>query len=201
MFRRINDWYLKWANTQYSPLILFISAFADASFITLPALALFMAFSLTRVSKSYVFATAATAGTTAGAFAGYLIGHYAWMNHQDEFTHFARFMFDNIPGFSMQVYENIKSLYLKWDLWIIIGAILTPIPYKYFAFTAGIFNLNPGAFIIAALLSQAARFALLAFIIRRNGDKIKSAFMKNLKPIAITLSIGIIAIIVFLKLF
>jgi membrane protein YqaA with SNARE-associated domain len=201
MFKRINDWYLKWVETKYSTLILFISAFSDASFFTLPAFTFFTALSLTKTSRSYVFATVATLGTITGAFAGYLIGHYAWINHHDEFTLFARFMFDHIPGFSMEVYEDIKALYVEWDLWIIIAAIFTPIPYKYFAFTAGIFDLNMVAFLITAFLSQAVRFAFWAFIIRRNGDRIKSTFVKNLKPIAITISICIIVAILFIKLF
>ena len=73
---------------------------------------------------------------------GYLAGHFLWVNAAGEFTWFANLFFNNIPGFSIDLFNNIKGLYAQWDFWIVFTAGFTPVPYKIFTVTAGVFDMN-----------------------------------------------------------
>ena len=74
------------ANTKPGIFILFICAMADASFLPLPVTTLFLFLILLdlRLIHKYVFFV--VLGTLSGAIAGYLIGHYAWLKPDGEFT-------------------------------------------------------------------------------------------------------------------
>ena len=200
MFKKINNWYLKWAGTRNATLMLLLAAFADASFFTMPVLTFFSILTLSNISKARTYILIATGGTVAGAIAGYFIGHYAFINHHDEFTRLAQFTFNHIPGFSADYYEELRGMYEKWDIGIVFIAVLTPVPYKYFAISAGIFDLPLISFIIATTLSQAIRFIVLTVLFRYYGEKIKIMVTRNLKPITISLTITIIMVILLLRI-
>ena len=84
--KRLHTWSLQWANTKWGALALFLCAFADASFFGLPTPLLFLALVLLNVTKAYRYVLIGTLGTLAGAIAGYSIGHFAWLNHEGQFT-------------------------------------------------------------------------------------------------------------------
>ena len=94
-----------------------------------------------------------------GAMAGYLFGHFAWLKPGGEFTGVAQFVFDNVPGFSLGVYDKVHELFLKWDYWIVGSAAATPLPFGVFSITSGIFSINVFLFLIAILVSQGVKFA------------------------------------------
>ncbi|NJK85734.1 MAG: hypothetical protein HC906_06970 [Bacteroidales bacterium] len=120
---------------------MFICAFADASFFPVPTPMLFIGLALLNIKNTYKLAVSGTLGTTAGTVIGYIIGYFAWTTSSGDFTGIAHFFFKFIPGFSVDVYEKIRILYLKWDFWILFTAGYTPIPYKLFSISSGVFNI------------------------------------------------------------
>ena len=107
-FKKIRIWSLQWANTKWGPWALFLVAFLDASILGLPTPMLFLGLALIDVKKAYKYASIGVLGTFLGAMAGYLIGHFAWLNAEGGFTGVAQFFFNNIPGFS-EAGEQIRS--------------------------------------------------------------------------------------------
>ena len=85
----------------------------------------------------------------------------------------AHFFFNNIPGFSEELFLNIKEQYDIHGFIIIFTAGFTPIPYKLFTITAGAFKISFPSFLIAAIISRSARFFLVSFLIRKYGEKVK----------------------------
>lgn len=183
-FKKLHIWGLKWANTPYSWMAMFACAFADASFFPLPTPMFFIGLALLNIANTYKLALSGTMGTVFGAVAGYLIGHFAWLNAEGGFTGLAQFFFQYIPGFSVEFYEKIRSLYIKWDFWILFSAGYTPIPYKFFSISSGVFNLNPLMVLTATLIGQGIRFFLMAYLIIKLGSAIKELIKKSIKPIA-----------------
>jgi membrane protein YqaA with SNARE-associated domain len=194
-------WSLQWANTKLGTWSLFICAFADASFFPLPTPMFFLALALLNTIKTYKLALFATLGTLSGAIAGYSIGHFAWINMHGEYTGIAQFLFNNIPGFSQEIYNKIHILYSKWDFWILFIASVLPLPYKIFSISSGVFDINIFIFCFATLISQGIKFFLLGLLILKLGPKVKKLFEYNLKPISIVvtacIAIGILAIKLF----
>jgi membrane protein YqaA with SNARE-associated domain len=200
-FKKFHTWSLQWANTKWGPWSLFICAFADASFLPLPTPMFFLALALLNIKKTYKYALFATLGTLSGAIAGYSIGHFAWINMHGEFTGLAQFLFNNIPGFSEEIYDKIHILYSKWDFWILFIASSLPLPYKIFSISSGVYDINIFIFCIATLISQGIKFFLLALLIIKIGPEVKKLLEFNLKPIAIIATACIAIAIVAVKVF
>ncbi len=201
MIRKINRWYFRISATTYGPLLLFLAAFAEASFIPFPVVILFIAMLLSNSSNSYLKAGLATLGTVAGAVGGWAIGHFMWLNNESDFTKFAMFMFDHVPGFSVDLYEDIRILYQKYDIWILFTSVLTPVPYKYFAVSSGLFDMNPATFVLITFVSQGIKYTGLALLINRYGVRINEIIHGYFKPVAIFITATAVIAIIMIKIF
>jgi len=199
--KKMYDWVLEWAETPYGPIALFILAFIESVFFPIPPDILLIALALVSIKKSFRFALICTIGSVAGAFAGYAVGHFAWISPNGEFTRFANFFFNNIPGFSINLFDSIKALFNKWDFWVIFTAGFTPIPYKVFTVTAGVFDINLMMLIIASVISRGARFFLVAWLILKFGPGIKLFLEKYFNILALGFTACLIGVFVAIKYF
>ena len=197
--RKLYDWMLHWAETPYGAPALFILAFAEASFFPIPPDALLIALVLGARKKAFKFATISTIGSVTGALLGYAIGYFVWWNANSEFSSFAIFFFDNIPGFTHEIFYNVQCLYEEWNFWIIFTAGFTPIPYKVFTITAGAFDISLIMFIVASIISRAGRFFLVAFLIWKYGEQIKGFIDKYFNLLAIAFTILLVGGFVGIK--
>jgi membrane protein YqaA with SNARE-associated domain len=197
--KKMYDWVLSWADSSYGAWALFILAFSESVFFPVPPDILLIALALGSLAKSFRFALICTLGSVLGAIAGYGIGHFAWVNADGEFTGFAMFFFNNIPGFTIELFNHIKILFNKWNFWVIFTAGFTPIPYKVFTITGGVFQINFIMFIIASVISRAARFFLIAFLIWKFGPGIKSFIDKYFNIIALGFTLLLIGGFVAIK--
>jgi membrane protein YqaA with SNARE-associated domain len=194
-FKKVNNWIVYLANTKWGTFALFICAFADASFLPLPVTTFFLVLILLNRRKLYKYILFVVLGTITGALAGYTIGHYAWVKPDGEFTGVVQFLFNNIPGFSLAVYEKVQILYTKWDFWILSGATVTPLPYGMFSVTSGAFNINIFIFFVTTLISQVIKYVFLAFFTVIIGPKIRKLSELDWKPVAIIIPVFIVIIL------
>lgn len=198
IIRKLYDWVLHWSETPYGPAALFILAFAESSFFPIPPDALLIALALGAKTKSFRFALICTIGSVLGAILGYAIGHFVWWNG-NEFSQLANFFFERIPGFSHEIFYNVKELYDEWNFWIVFTAGFTPIPYKVFTITGGALNVNIFLFLIASIISRAGRFFLVAFLIWKFGPQIKGFIDKYFNWLAIAFTVLLIGGFVGIK--
>ncbi len=199
--KKTYDWVLKWADTPYGPNALFLLAFTESIFFPIPPDILLIALALGSMRKSFRFALYCTIGSVSGALIGYTIGHFAWISTSGEFTGFASFFFNNIPGFSVSLFNSIKTLFNQWDFWVIFTAGFTPIPYKVFTITSGVFDINLMMFFIASVVSRGARFFLVAFLIRKFGPNIKHFLEKYFNLLALSFTVCLIGGFIVIKYF
>ena len=148
-FKQIYDRSMECANAKWGPWILLLCGVADASFLPLPVTTMFLALSLFNTRSTFKYVLFLTTGIVVGATAGYLAGHYAWLDKKMEFTGFARFFINTIPGFSIAGYEKIHILFSRWGSWILLLSASTPIPYGLFSVSSGVFNINIFVFLLA----------------------------------------------------
>jgi membrane protein YqaA with SNARE-associated domain len=183
------------AGTKYGLWLIFLFAAGDSSFLPLPSTTLFMMFSFLDLRKVYKYALFFTFGTLSGAIIGYFIGHSAWINSSGEFTGIAKTIFNNIPGFSEKVYNEIHIMYTKWDYKILLIAVCTPIPYCLFSISSGIFDINIIVFFLVTGISHGIKFLLLANIAVRSNNKIKKLPMRKLRRIFVISAIYIVIVV------
>ncbi|MDP3643567.1 MAG: DedA family protein [Bacteroidota bacterium] len=200
-FKSLHNWGMEWVNTKWGAWALFICAFADASFLPLPTPMFFIALTLLNITKAYKYALFVTLGTLTGALAGYSIGHFAWLKANGEFTGLAMFVFDNVPGFTEEVYQYFHTQFSKWGLGILFLAPLIPVPYKIFSISSGAFDINIFIFFFGTFISQGIRFYLLSFLIIKLGPGVKKLFEFNKKPVVIMVTACIAVVIIAIKVF
>jgi membrane protein YqaA with SNARE-associated domain len=163
--RRLYDWVLHWAETPYGAPALFGLALAESSFFPIPPDPLLIALCLGAPGLSLRFAANATLASVLGGMLGYGIGAGAW--HLLEGWFFAY-----VPGVSAEAFARVQGLYDSYDFWAVFLAGLTPIPYKVFTLSAGVFSINFPVFVVASVLSRGLRFFLLAGLIFYFGQPI-----------------------------
>ena len=163
--RRLYDWVLHWAATPYGERALFVLAFAESSFFPIPPDPLLMALCLGVPARAFRFALVCTAASVLGGLTGYGIGALAWSAVDDAF-------FRWVPGVTPGAFAQVKSLYDRWDFWAIFIAGLTPIPYKVFTISAGVFSVSLPVFAVASVVSRGMRFFLVAALIHRFGQPV-----------------------------
>jgi len=189
--RRLYDWVLHWADTPYGAPALFVLAFAESSFFPIPPDTLLIALCLGAPRRSLRFATICTVGSVLGGIAGYGIGAGAWQVVDQWF-------FAYVPGFTPETFEMVRGLYERYDFAAVFIAGLTPIPYKVFTISGGVFGINFGTFLVASVLSRAMRFFAVAGLIYKFGPPIARFIDKYFDLLAVAfvvlLALGFIVI-------
>lgn len=147
---------------------------------------LLIALCLGAAARSFRFAAICTAGSILGAIAGYGIGFFLWQNTAGEYTALAQFFFDHV--FTIEAFERVGALYDRYNFWIVFTAGFTPLPYKLFTVTGGLFHINFAMFLVASVVSRGMRFFLIALLIWKFGAPIKSFIDRyfNLLAVAFT---------------
>ena len=190
IIKRLYDWMLSWGDSRWGALALFLFAFAESSFFPIPPDVLLIALCLGAVTRSFRFATICTAGSILGAMAGYAIGYLAWQTPSGEYTALAQFFFAHV--FSMEAFQEVGALYDKYNFWIVFTAGFTPLPYKLFTISGGLFHINFGMFVLASVISRGMRFFLIAWLIWKFGAPIKQFIDKYFNLLAIAFTILLI---------
>lgn len=187
--RRLYDWVLGWAHTPYGTPALGAFSFAEASFFPVPPDPLLMALCLGAPKRSYGFAAIATLSSVLGGVAGYFIGAGAWHLLGD-------FFYTWVPGVTPEAFAGVQELYGRYDFWAVFLAGLTPIPYKVFTLSAGIFSISFPIFVIASVASRGLRFFVVAALLHRFGRPMARFIDRNFN--LLTVLFGILVVLGFL---
>lgn len=188
--KRCYDWVLGWADSKWGAVALFVLAFAESSFFPIPPDVLLIALCLGATTRSFRYAAICTLASVLGAMAGYGIGHYLWMGVSDWF----------IPGvFSQDGFDAVAATYDKWNFWAVFTAGFTPIPFKIFTITAGVFNINFIMFVLASIVARGMRFFLIAWLIWKYGATIKTFIDKYFNLLALLFTVLLVGSFVLIK--
>ena len=180
---RLREWVLAQALRPSAPYWLFALSFIESSIFPIPPDVLLVPLIISDNRRPYWLATLVTVGSVLGGVLGYLIG---------------AFFFETIGIPLIDAYdlhEQVATVGSYFDrnafLAIFISAF-TPIPYKVFTITAGVFNISLPIFIIASLIGRGARFYLEAWIMKYYGEKIGSVFFKYFNIITLAFAVLIL---------
>ena len=190
MVKRLYDWMLSWGESRWGALALFLFALAESSFFPIPPAVLLIALSIGATTKSFRFGAICLVGSISGAIIGYFIGFFLWQNTAGEYTALAQFFFDHI--FSVESFQSVGALYEKYNFWIVFTAGFTPLPYKLFTISGGLFHINFVMFLVASVISRGLRFFLIAALIWKFGAPIKKFIDKYFNLLAILFTVLLI---------
>lgn len=181
---------LSWGNSRWGALALFLFALAESGFFPIPPDVLLIALCLGVTSRSFRYGAICLSGSIVGAMIGYAIGFFCWQNTAGEYTALANWFFAHV--FSLESFLSVGELYDKYNFWIVFTAGFTPLPYKIFTITGGLFHINFAMFIFASIISRGLRFMLIAALIWKFGAPIKTFIDKYFNLLAIAFTVLLI---------
>ena len=183
-------WVISWASTPYGGVALFLNAVAESSFFPLPPDVLLIALSILRPPFAFGYAAICSLGSVLGGVVGYVLGLKGGRPLLQRLISEERIRF-------------VERYYQKYDIWAVGIAGFTPIPYKAFTISAGVFALDLKRFILISLVSRSARFFLVGLMIFIFGETAKLYLTKYINTFSIAfvvlLILGFLAVRFFVK--
>lgn len=162
--RRLYDWTLAWAEKPGATHALFWLAVAESSFFPIPPDVLLIALAVARPRRWLRLGAICTIGSVFGGVLGYFIGRGAYdviARPIIEFYHL------------QQAVDLLSLKYQTYAFWAIFTAAFTPIPYKAFTISAGLFQVDLATLIVASIIGRGGRFFLVAGLLRLFGERMK----------------------------
>ena len=162
---------LRWSRHRHAARYLAALSFAESSFFPIPPDVMLAPMCLAERAKAWRFALIATVFSVLGGIAGYAIGYglfeliEPWLRDSHYWS----------------AYEQSRTWFDEYGVWIVFVAGFSPIPYKIFTIAAGVALLNLPAFILASLIGRGARFFLVAGFVRVGGEKLESGIERHVE--------------------
>ena len=169
IIRRMYDWCMEWMATPYGVWVLFLVAVAESSVFPIPPDIFLIALCVAVPLKAFRYALVCTAGSVIGGMIGYGLGFW-FMDSVGQMVVELYHLSDK--------YDPVRDLFQKYDVWAVGTAGFTPIPYKLFTISAGLFQLDFLSFVLVSFVSRAARFFLVAALIWKFGAPVRH-FIEN----------------------
>ena len=190
--KKTYNWTLEKAQHKNAKWYLSLISFAESSFFPIPPDILLIPMALASKAKALFYAFICTLFSVLGGILGYAIGYFFYNSvgiYIVEFYHLEN---------SFSVFENY---YKEFGILIVLGAGITPLPYKFITIASGVFGLNIFMFIVVSIIGRGLRFYLIAIILYFFGERIKliiDNYFNILTIVFFILLVGSVFIIRFL---
>ena len=179
LLRELSDWTAGFAESDWSALILAVAAFTESIFFPVPPDPLLIAIAIPQPHAALWLAALVTASSVAGAVVGHWLG-----------LRFGRPLLYRFA--SGKKVEAVEALFQKYGAWAVLVAAFTPIPYKVFAISAGILDLNRRTFILASIIGRGARFFIIGGLIFAYGEEIQEFMDTNFELVTFATAAGVV---------
>ena len=147
-------------------------SFAESSFFPIPVDVMLAPMVLADKDKAWRLASITAIMSVIGGFFGYMIGLFF-------FESFGTAMLDYFHAH--ETFEQVKALYTKHGMVIVLVAGFTPIPYKIFTIASGVIGIAIVPFMLMSLISRGARFFLVAGLIKLGGDTLEDTIHQKVE--------------------
>ena len=171
MLRRLYDWTMSLAATRHAERALFGVSFVESSVFPIPPDVLLIPMVIAKPLKWLRLATLCTIASVLGAFLGYAIGMFLYEQIGQPILAFYG---------KEDAFGQIAAWYNTWGGWGVLFAAVTPFPYKVLTIFSGATGLNFVVFTVVSIIGRAARFFLVAWLLRMYGEPIRLFIEKYL---------------------
>ncbi len=173
LFRPLYDRVLAWSRHPHAARYLGAMSFAESSFFPIPVDVMLAPMVLADRSKWLRFAFIATAFSVLGGLGGYAIG---WG------------MFEAIEPWLRESqywdkFEQASAAFDKYGIWVVFAMGFSPLPYKVATIAAGVAVINLPGFIVGSVVGRAARFFLVAGLVRLGGQRFEDTLRTHVERI------------------
>lgn len=148
-----------------------VVAFVESSFFPIPPDVLMIPMILARPSRAWLIALVALVASVLGGLLGYAIG---------------AFFYDSIGQPILEAMGKgdamlaFNTRFNDFGFWAVLGAGITPFPFKVITIMSGWTGMPLGTFVATAILARAFRFFLVAALLWKFGTPIRDFIEKRL---------------------
>lgn len=191
MLEKLIIWVEKWADHRHAKKALSVVAFIESSFFPVPPFALVIAMLSLEKKPSWIkLSIIGIVSSVLGGVFGYFIGKF--------FYGYIGAPLIAFYGIGEEV-NYLGQLFKDHVFLTIVLASLSPIPYKVFTISAGLFSVDIWRFILASIIGRSIRFFTVSFFADLYGIKAKKFILEKQKVVTnIFVIILIITFIYFL---
>jgi len=182
--RRAYDWMLAFANKPHAEKALFGLSFIESSFFPIPPDPLLLAMGAGRPDRALRYALVTTVASVAGALLGYAIG---------------ALLMDTVGEWLLNLYDpdralwaRVETWYLKYGVFALLVAAITPIPYKVFTIASGALGMAILPFMFFSFIGRGFRFGLEGVLLRFYGAPIVAWINKWFDLVAVGFTVLLI---------
>ena len=171
MIRRLYDWTLSLAASRHALWALAFVAFVESSVFPIPPDILMIPMIVATPSRAFLIAGVALVASVLGGLLGYYIGYG---------------LFETVGRPVLEFYgkdayfEGFRTRYNEWGAWAVLIAGITPFPYKVITILSGTTALSLPVFIVASIVARGLRFFVLAGLLWKFGEPIRSFIERRL---------------------
>ncbi len=193
MIQKLFNWVEKYAEHKHANKALALVAFTESSFFPIPPFVLIIGMLAQEKKPSWVkLALIGMISSVIGGVVAYFVG---------------MFFYDYVGAPIVAFYgiENeiatLGTLFKDHVFLTILLASISPIPYKVFTLSAGLFSVNLFSFIVASILGRSLRFFAVAYVSNKYGAKAKQILLAQQKrtTYAVYTAFGFLCIYVLAK--
>lgn len=183
----LQKWLKTKAASRYATWWLGLFSFSDSSFSPIPPDPVLATLSYVNQKKWLHYAAIATVTSLLGGLFGYALG--IWFQIP------VLSLFENHLGLAQEI-DNVAQMYRDNAAWSIFVAAFTPIPFKVFTVSAGIFEISLLLFLTVSAVGRFLRFAAVSYVSARFGHYGLARFRSTL----LWLTIVIVAVYIMLQI-
>lgn len=176
-----------WMSSPYVLAILGLLSFSESSFFLIPPEVMVIPMGIANPQKALWYGLFISLLSLFGAMFGYFLGQKGGKPILKRL-------------FKEKHTRAVEQLFKKYDSKAIFIAAFTPIPYKVFTLSAGVFDLDYKRFLIASIVGRTSRYMILMGLIFLFGESIRYFIENQLDMIVGISTIVILVLIAFNKI-
>lgn len=171
MLRRLYDRTMALADHPHALWWLAVVSFAESSVFPIPPDVLMIPMILARPSRAWLIALVALVSSVLGGMLGYAIG---------------AFFYEGIGQPVLQAMgkgdamESFNTRFNDFGFWAVLGAGITPFPYKVITIMSGWTGMPLATFVATSILARAVRFFAVAALLRVFGAPVRAFIEQRL---------------------
>ena len=190
MLDALMRWVEKYAEHKHEKKALALVAFVESSFFPIPPFVFIVAMLSQEKKASWIkLAIIGTLSSVLGGMFGYFIGAFFYGYIGAPLVAFY--------GLTAEM-NHLGQIFKDHVFLTILVASISPLPYKVFTLSAGLFSVNFISFVLASIVGRSLRFFVVSYVSDRYGIRAKRIIMGNQKITKYILCIIFLSIVLYI---
>lgn len=171
MLRPLYEWTMRLAEHPRALWVLAIISFVESSIFPIPPDVLMIPLILAAPHRAWLIALVATVSSVLGGIAGYAIGALA-------FEQLGQPILEALG--KGEAAEAFNTRFNDFSFWAVLGAGITPFPYKVITIMSGWTGMPLATFIVTSIIARGLRFFIVAALLWKFGAPVRDFIERRL---------------------